>query len=77
MSEVEHLVQAQQKQIETLIQEVADLKSHIEDFERIAHVWKKSYQDMEAKYRIQLGNAAQSISQLEEELRDFKTNRDY
>jgi len=77
MSDIEHLIQSQREQIEALIQEVDELKKNIEDFERIAHVWKKSYQDMEAKYRIQLGNAAQSISQLEEELRDFKTNRDY
>jgi len=74
MSDIEHLIQSQREQIEALIQEVDELKKNIEDFERIAHVWKNSYGEMEAKYRIQLGNAEQSISQLEDELRDLKTN---
>jgi len=69
---LEHLIEDQRKQIEKLGLQIEELQKHIEDFERLAHVWKSSYSEMETKYRIRIGNLEQTIKQLEDELGDLE-----
>lgn len=68
MGEIENLISDLQKQIIKLTEELAIALQDIKDFERLAHIWKKDYAILEAKYRRDIGNAQQTIDQLQKEL---------
>lgn len=72
MTGVEQLIRDQEKMIESLQAEVANLHGHVRDFERLAKTWMKSYEELAAKYKRDIGNAHQTITELELELADFR-----
>ncbi len=69
----EQLIYELQKQIIALEKELAQAQEDIKDFEVLALIWKKSYLEMESRYKIKLGNAEQVIEQLEKDLSDSKS----
>ncbi len=70
MSNVENLVNEQNKQIAKLTEMVKELEEHIKDFETLALQWKKSYVEMEHSYKVRLANAEQIIEELMSELNE-------
>ncbi len=70
----EDLIRTLTEETEKLRKEVAQLLEDVKDFERLALVWKKSYQELEFNYAIQLGNKDQIIEELEGELEDLKSS---
>jgi len=64
----EALIYDLQCQVTKLTEELTQAKQDIEDFEQAAIVWKKGYADMEREYKIKLGNAKQTIEELEKEV---------
>jgi archaellum component FlaC len=57
-------------QIEKLKVELETAQKDIADFEKLAIVWRKGHQDLENKYRVEIGNLKQTIEELEKELKD-------
>jgi hypothetical protein len=55
-----------------LAEDLAIAEQNVKDFERLALTWQKSYKDLEAKYKRDMGNAQQTIGQLQEELDQLK-----
>ncbi|CAM6004860.1 unnamed protein product [Sphagnum balticum] len=61
-----------QKQIVKLQEDLAISEQNLKDFEGLALTWQKSYQDLDKKYKRDIGNAQQTIDQLQEELDQLK-----
>lgn len=55
--------------------ELEQAQQDIKDFEEIAKVWKRSYGEMETKFKILLANAEQVIEQLEKDLKESEELR--
>ncbi len=68
MSEIENLINDKNKEIDFLNLKIKELEDHVKDFEILARVWKKGYEDMEMNYKRKLAHAEQFIEELEEEL---------
>jgi predicted nucleic acid-binding Zn-ribbon protein len=68
----EQLISDLLNEITKLKEELDQAKQDILDFERAALIWKKSYGQTEAKLRIKLENAEQTIEELQEDLNDEK-----
>jgi hypothetical protein len=69
----EQLIYDLQKQVAKLEEELTQYQQHLLDFELAAKEWKKGYLSMEKGYRVKLTNAEQTIMQLEEECRNWKS----
>lgn len=68
MSEIETLINDQKKEIDSLNLKIKELEAHVKDFEKIAHVWKNSYEEMDVQYKVKLANTQLVIKELQEEL---------
>ena len=68
----EQLVNDLQKLLGELQIELTQAQTDIQDFEKLALIWKKSYGDMERSYKTRLANAEQTIQQLNVELEELK-----
>lgn len=66
----EMLIAQLERDIEKLKEELAESQQDCKDFERIAQVWKKGWEDKEKEYKRKLGNAEQMIEQLEKDLEE-------
>lgn len=69
---VEDLIRSLEDENERLTKELEQAHQDIKDFERLALVWKKSYQELEFNYSVQLGNKDQVIEDLETDLEWWK-----
>lgn len=64
----EMLIDQLTRENEKLKEELAQAQQDSKDFERLAQVWKKGWEDKEKEYNRKLGNAEQTIEQLESDL---------
>lgn len=69
-AELEGLIRDLNAKIEKLEAEKAELEEHVNDFERIAHVWKDGHRDEVRSLKIQLANAKAVIESYESAARD-------
>jgi predicted RNase H-like nuclease (RuvC/YqgF family) len=73
----EQLISNLQEENQRLKEELEQAQTDIKDFEVLAVEWKSGYSKLNTKHSIAIQEKDQIIKELQDELLEFKANREY